>query len=73
MANPTEKKEVKKVLDKAIRATRKRLSFRPKRELAKNLEFAVGDITEAYELGVQEAQNVLVGRLLALRDAEDKT
>jgi hypothetical protein len=55
-----------RVLGKAIRAARKRIAILPAKKLNHNLEFACGDLAEAFECGVQEAQMEIVDRLLEL-------
>lgn len=55
-----------RVLGKAISAARKKVRILARKPLNQNLEFCCGDLADAYETGVQEAQMEIVDRLLAL-------
>jgi hypothetical protein len=50
----------------ALRAARKALPIRGDRALNAALEFAAGDLAEAYRIGAEEAQGQIVARLRAL-------
>ncbi len=57
-----------KVLRSAVlRAARKKLDFRPERELQENLEWAADNKADAYRIGAQEAQAEIIQRLQELK------
>lgn len=55
-----------RVLGKAISAARKKIRILSRKQLNQNLSFCCGDLADAFEAGVQEAQMDIVDRLLAL-------
>lgn len=56
--------------DKAIRAAGKRLPFRTVKQQNELLEFAADDLADAYRIGAEEAQGVIIARLRELAEAE---
>jgi hypothetical protein len=50
----------------AITAARKKLPIRRERELNEALEWAADSLAEAYRIGAEEAQGVIIGRLRKL-------
>lgn len=52
---------------KAYPEVAKRLKFLPERKLNANLEFAAGNLADAYRIGAEEAQTELLSRLRILQ------
>jgi hypothetical protein len=51
----------------AVKAAAKRIPFLSDKRLNANLEFAAGDMAEAYRIGAEEAQREIIVRLLAVK------
>lgn len=52
----TNNKAALKVIDKAIRAVERKLPFKSEKARNAMLEYAAGDMAEAYLIGAEEAQ-----------------
>lgn len=61
-----------KTLNAAVKAVRKKIRVLGDKRLNKNLSFACGDLAEAYNVGVQEAQSEILDRLLRLVEQDYK-
>jgi hypothetical protein len=64
-----EQRAVLKMLDKAIRAAGRKLSFRSGKSRNTILEYAAEDRAEAYQIGAEEAQGEILDRLHEIRNA----
>lgn len=56
----------------AIKAAAKRLPIVGDRVLNERLEWAAGDMAEAYRIGAEEAQGEIIARLRAVRPTDSK-
>jgi hypothetical protein len=56
----------RRVISRALSAARKKIRILSRKQLNQNLSFCCGDLADAYEAGVHEAQMDIVDRLLAL-------
>lgn len=61
----------KRTLNAAIKAARKKIRVLSDKALNSNLDFACGSLADAYNVGVEEAQSEILGRLLALVEKSD--
>lgn len=59
-------KEVERVMRKVVKAAGKRLPFKSEKSTNALLEYAAGDMAEAYRIGAEEAQSEIIRRLLTL-------
>jgi hypothetical protein len=60
------------ILDKAIKEAGKRLPFKTDKQMNEMLEYAAGSLAEAYRIGAEEAQGVIVERLSLLKAKEQE-
>lgn len=58
-----------KVIDKAIRAVKRKLPFRSEKARNEMLSYAANDMAEAYLIGAEEAQGEFLSRLQSIRRA----
>ena len=56
-----------KTIDKAIRAVERKIHFYSEKRRNAMLEYAAGDMAEAYQIGAEEAQGEFLSRLQAIR------
>lgn len=59
-------KDVERVMRKVIKIAGKRLPFKSEKSTNALLEYAAGDMAEAYRIGAEEAQTEIIRRLLTL-------
>jgi hypothetical protein len=57
-------------LDRAVREAQKKLPFASRKQQNQILEFAAGDLADAYRIGAEEAQREIVTRLRELAAKE---
>lgn len=67
MAKDIANKVALKTIDKAIRAVERKINFYSSKRRNAMLEYAAGDMAEAYQIGAEEAQGEFLARLQALR------
>lgn len=63
MTDPTSDRTT---LARAVKAAGKKIRILPKKQLNQSLEWACGDMADAYRCGVEEAQGEIVNRLRQL-------
>lgn len=56
-----------KTIDKAIRAVERKIKFYSASHRNAMLEYAAGDMAEAYQIGAEEAQGEMLARLQTIR------
>lgn len=56
-----------KIIDKAIRAVERKIPFRSEKARNEMLEYAAGDMAEAYLIGAEETQGEMLSRLQSIR------
>jgi hypothetical protein len=59
-------KEVERAMRLAVKAAGRRLPFKSEKATNALLEYAAGDMAEAYRIGAEEAQSEIIRRLLTL-------
>lgn len=56
-----------KTIDRAIRAVERKIKFYSEKRRNAMLEYAAGDMAEAYQIGAEEAQGEMLARLQTIR------
>jgi hypothetical protein len=56
-----------RTIDKAIRSVERKIKLYSEKRRNEMLSYAAGDMAEAYQIGVEEAQGELIGRLQDIR------